>query len=109
MASREAHDSLQQIRQAAFDRSANAAAAEREATQALPARQLMETAALPVSIAIACMYYDGNEVSQTGQIQYGYLAVEAGNSLELLCASQPGHAANRFADYVYAQKANQTA
>ena len=41
----------------------------------------------------------------------GYLAVEAGNSLELLCASQPGHVANRFAHYIYAQKivANQAA
>ena len=109
LASREAHDALQQIRQAALDCSANAASAERVATQALPARQLMETAALPVSTAIACMSYDGNEVDQTGQIEYGYLAVEAGNSLELLCASQPGHVANRFADYIYAQKANQAA
>ena len=70
LASREAHDSLQQIRQAALDCSANAASAAREATQALPARQLMETAAHPVSTAIACMSYDGNEVNQTGQIQY---------------------------------------
>ena len=109
LASREAHDALQQIRQAALDRSANAASAEREATQALPARQLMETAALPASTAIACMSYDGSKVNQTGQIQHGYLAVQASNSLELLCASQPGHAASKFADYVYAQKASQAA
>ena len=109
LASREAHDYLQQIREAALDCSANAASAEREATQALPARQLMETAALPVSTAIACMSYDGNEVNQTGQIQCGYLAVEASNSLELLCASQPGHAGNIFLNYFYAQKTNQAA
>ena len=109
LASREAHDYLQQIREAALDCSANAASAEREATQALHARQLMETAALPVSTAIACMSYDGNEVNQTGQIQCGYLAVEASNSLELLCASQPGHAGNIFLNYFYAQKTNQAA
>ena len=51
LASKEARDSLQLIRQAAFNCSASAA--EREATQPLPARQRMETAALPVSAAIA--------------------------------------------------------
>ena len=107
LASKEARDSLQLIRQAAFDCSASAA--EREATQPLPARQRMETAALPVSAAIACASYDGKEVNQTGAIECGYLAVEEGTSLQLQGASEPGHAANRFSNYVYAQKANPAA
>jgi len=53
---------------------------------------------------VVCAPYDGQESSETGVIETGYLPVEVGELLMALSAPQVGHAANRFPAYVYARR-----
>lgn len=51
--------------------------------------------------AMACHDYDGIEVSPLGHPEAGYLALRAGERVEVLGAKEKGHARNRAPEYVF--------
>ena len=55
------------------------------------------------TLAVVAKSYDGREKDSTGMVnEFGYLQVEKGDKVTLLCPPMPGHRGNLYRQYTYA-------
>ena len=69
-----------------------------------PTPQPLAPVAMVHTLAVVAKSYDGREKDSTGMVnEFGYLQVEKGDKVTLLCPPMPGHRGNSYRQYTYAR------